>query len=152
MALTVPDWWEAVLLVLAAYRLTRLGGWDAFPPAAKLRARLIGEEWRTLNPEDLGRMIGVPAEADFDPDSLHHSPAPQIPLLPGKQPTSPVEGVRPGYSRPTLAHLVHCPFCLGWWVTLACWVGFQASPHWALVALSPFALAGAVGLVGKDLD
>lgn len=139
--MTVPDWWEAVLLVLAAYRLTRLGGWDAFPPAAKLRARLLGERWLTP-PQQIARAFDIP------PEILGLEPV----GLPGKQPSSVVEGVRPAYDRPTLAHLVHCPFCLGWWVTLACWAAFQVSPHWALVALSPFALAGAVGLVGKDLD
>lgn len=139
--MVVPGWWEAVLLVLASYRLTRLGGWDAWPPAARIRAWVIGERWLTP-PQQIARAYGVPPElAGIEP-----------PALPGKQPESPVEGVRPAYDRPLLAHLVHCPFCLGWWVTLACWGGFELWPHGALVALSPFALAGAVGLVGKDLD
>lgn len=156
----VPSWWQAVLLVLAAYRLTRLGGWDAFPPVAKLRAGLIGEEWKAgprhvatfeeyvALVEDRARLGGSaesigPIMVGFEPTA---------PEIPGKKPTSVVAGVRPGYRRPTLAHLVHCPFCLGWWVTLACWGSFELWHHWALVALSPFALAGAVGLVGKDLD
>jgi hypothetical protein len=144
---TVPDWWQAIVLVLASYRLTRLGGWDAWPPAAKIRARLIGEEWTA----EEQRVID-------EYDALSQFPRPQMQEigqsvdLPGKQPSSPIEGVRPGYRRPTLAHLVHCPFCLGWWVTLTCWGAFEFWPHGALVALSPFALAGAVGLVGKDLD
>lgn len=144
--MTIPDWWQAILLVLAAYRLTRLGGWDAFPLAAKLRARLIGQDWTT---EDDGSDL----PSLFD-DEIAVVPIATEPLvtLPGKQPSSPIQFVRPSYRRPTLAHLVHCPFCLGWWVTLACWGSFQVWPHGALVALTPFALAGAVGLIGKDLD
>lgn len=139
--MTVPNWWQAVLLVLASYRLTRLGGWDAFPPVARARAWLIGETWVPLE------------EREWNPPCWEPKPtsSPE-PEMPGKQPSSSVEGVRPAYRRPTLAHLVHCPFCLGWWVTLACWSSFEAWPRGALIALSPFALAGAVGLVGKDLD
>lgn len=37
----VPDWLDAVVLALGVYRLTRLLGWDEFPPVAKLRDRLL---------------------------------------------------------------------------------------------------------------
>ncbi|MDR7492182.1 MAG: DUF1360 domain-containing protein [Armatimonadota bacterium] len=40
--MTAPDWWELVLLGLGGYRLTRLLAWDAFPPVARLRERLLG--------------------------------------------------------------------------------------------------------------
>lgn len=141
--MTVPDWWQAVILVLASYRLTRLGGWDEWPPIRRVRAWVIGERWIPTGTGDPLGELRDPDRPHLTIDDLE---------LPGKQPSSQVDFVRPGYDRPTLAHLVHCPFCLGWWVTLACWTGFEFSPHWALVALSPFALAGAVGLVGKDLD
>lgn len=188
--MTVPDWWQAAILALASYRLTRLGGWDAFPPVARARAWLIGEHWvptgeREWNPpcwepkpqqegtaEEWQHLVEETVKAGRKIESIgiyiirpsqFPRPAmqeigksadrpPDRPEMPGKQPSSPIEGVRPAYRRPTLAHLVHCPFCLGWWVTLACWASFEAFPHGSLVALSPFALAGAVGLVGKDLD
>lgn len=37
----LPPPYVAVVLVLASYRITRLLGWDAFPPIAKLRDRLL---------------------------------------------------------------------------------------------------------------
>jgi hypothetical protein len=38
-----PGPWAGIILVLAAFRLVRLFGWDDFPIAVKLRARLTGE-------------------------------------------------------------------------------------------------------------
>lgn len=37
----LPDWWEGLVLALAVYRITRLLGWDEFPPIALLRDRLL---------------------------------------------------------------------------------------------------------------
>lgn len=39
----IPQPWEAALLALAAFRLTRLIGWDDFPPVARARAWLTRE-------------------------------------------------------------------------------------------------------------
>jgi hypothetical protein len=122
----VPPPYAFFLLALGAYRLTRLGGWDDWPPIYRLRAFVIGEEW-------------VPDEG-------------AAPELPGKTPDSEVADVRPSYRRPLLAHLVHCPFCLGWWVSLGCYLAYLLAGRWALVALAPFAISGAVGLVAKNLD
>jgi hypothetical protein len=72
--------------------------------------------------------------------------------LPGKTPSSEVHDVRPTYRRPTLAHLVHCPFCLGWWVSLSVYIAWLAWPRGTLYALAPFALSGLVGLISKNLD
>jgi len=38
---TVPSWYGAALLALAAFRITRLVGWDDFPPIRNLRWRLL---------------------------------------------------------------------------------------------------------------
>jgi hypothetical protein len=121
----IPEPWEFALLALAAYRLTRLGGWDEFPLAVKVRAWVTGEEWVAGDPET---------------------------TLPGKTPESALEELRPAYRRQTIAHLIHCPFCLGWWVSLACYVAWLAAGEWALVVLAPFAISGVVGLLAKNLD
>ena len=141
----IPGPWEFVLLALAAYRLTRLGGWDEFPLAARIRAWVIGERWILPTFEDdLAREFAKPVEDTGEPVRSTG--------LPGKQPHSQVEDVQPAYDRPTLAHLIHCPFCLGWWVSLTVWGSWSLVGHWALVAAAPFAISGAVGLLAKNLD
>lgn len=112
----IPAPWQFALLALAAYRLTRLVGWDVITRPA--REALIGryEEGSGKKARDTER---------------------------GKK-------LR-GYRR-KLDEFVHCPFCMGFWVSLALWLAWSASPHWTLVAASPFAINAAVGLVTKNLD
>ena len=38
----IPSPWVGLLMALAVFRLTRLVGWDDFPPVARLRARATG--------------------------------------------------------------------------------------------------------------
>lgn len=56
-----------------------------------------------------------------------------------------------GY-REWLDKLIACPWCAGFWVTLAVWGCWQWHPHVVLVTLSPFALNAVVGLVTRNLD
>lgn len=124
----VPGAWHFAILALAAYRLVRLIGWDDFPPIARARGWLIGEHWI---PDE-----GVDGEVG----------------LPGKQPSSEVSRVRPAYGRPMHAHFVHCPFCLGFWVSVAVWAAWLGDGRATLIACTPFALGAVVGLVAKNLD
>jgi hypothetical protein len=39
----IPHWYVALVLSLGAFRITRLIGWDDFPPIARLRAKATGE-------------------------------------------------------------------------------------------------------------
>lgn len=110
----LPSPWVALVLGLAAFRLTRLGGWDDFPPIERVRAWIIGESWNAK--------AGVP------------------------------ETTLPTYRRPLLAHLVHCAFCLGAWISLAVYLWWILTPEWGLYPLAPFALSGFVGLVAKNWD
>lgn len=159
----MPHTMAAIVLALGAYRLTRLGGWDDWPPIYKLRAWIIGERWVPVSlppcwKTELERsfessLASAMAEPIVDPDVPARSiPSPQPPELPGKQPTSEVSQVRAAYDRPLLAHLVHCPFCLGWWVSLAVYIAWLLEPRWTLYAVAPFALSGAVGIIAKNLD
>jgi hypothetical protein len=57
----------------------------------------------------------------------------------------------PGY-RAKLALFISCPWCAGFWVSVAVWACWSWQPHWTLVVSAPFALNGVVGLVAKNLD
>jgi hypothetical protein len=152
----LPSPWVGLVLGLAAYRLTRLGGWDDWPPIAKLRAWLLGERWLpTLPWSDPGHDVMADMRDAVLREQLVEMATEEFAdrlNLPGKTPDSEVDDVRPAYDRPLLAHLVHCPFCLGWWVSLAVYVWWVATPAWGLYAVAPFALSGFVGLVAKNLD
>lgn len=55
------------------------------------------------------------------------------------------------FRRPTIAHGIQCPWCLGAWLAItatACW---WLSPHWTIVACLPFAVSAAVGVAGHFL-
>ena len=61
--------------------------------------------------------------------------------------------IRPedGYRR-DLDIFLHCPWCLGFWVTLAWWGTWLAQPTLTEFVAVPFALSAVVGLIGKNLD
>lgn len=133
----IPSAWVSVVLVLATYRVLRLVGWDDFPPVEKARAWITGEHW-------------VPDEPPPDIEAPREDrPPPEEPA--GKVP-DPVRGVRAEYRRPLLAHFLHCPFCVGFWISCAVYVAWLEIPTATLYALAPFALSGAVGLIAKNLD
>lgn len=162
----IPSPWVGVILVFATYRLVRLIGWDDFPLAAKIRGRVLGERWvlsgsvaeRVAWADE--RIASAVRDAGFTivPPNLDRSVLETIERertevnLPGKQPSSEAEDVRPAYDRPTLAHLIHCPFCLGFHISLGVYLFWVWQPHWTIVGLMPFALSGAVGLLAKNLD
>ena len=54
--------------------------------------------------------------------------------------------------RRTLDEFVHCPWCLGWWITLGWWIAWLVWPRGSIVAAVPFALSAIVGLVSHNLD
>lgn len=105
----IPGGLALVVLILGAYRLTRLIGWDDFPLAVRMRRLATGDEW-----DDMLEL--------------------------------------PRYRRPTLAHLIGCPFCLGFWVSAATYVAWLELPTATFYVLMPFAISGAVGLIAKNLD
>jgi hypothetical protein len=138
----IPSAWVGVVLGLAAYRLTRLAGWDEFPLALRIRAWIIGEAWHLVE--------ALPDGAEKVEDSGRVDAAELG--LPGKQPSTPVSELRPAYSRPTLAHLFRCPFCIGWWISLSLYVAWIFLPQETLYFAAPFAISGFVGIVAKNLD
>lgn len=56
------------------------------------------------------------------------------------------------HERVLLGELVECPFCIGFWICLACYGAWLLAPTAALVVLTVLALSGVVGLLAKNLD
>lgn len=48
--------------------------------------------------------------------------------------------------------LVRCPWCLGFWISLAVYGAWLLWPHATFYALTPFAISAALGIVRKTLD
>jgi hypothetical protein len=47
---------------------------------------------------------------------------------------------------------LHCPWCLGFWITLAWFAAWWAWPHETLIAAAPLAASASVGLVQRNFD
>lgn len=56
------------------------------------------------------------------------------------------------FRRPTLAHLISCPFCLGAHISAGIYLLWIWHPHWVLVLATPFALSATAALLAKNLD
>ncbi len=50
------------------------------------------------------------------------------------------------------ASFVECPFCLGFWVTLAWVAAFWIEPHWTVIVAVPFAVSAAVAMLQLIAD
>lgn len=112
-----------LVLVLAAYRLTRLIGWDDFPPILRLRSRFTGQTQHVAGSSN--------AQGG----------------LTDEKPT-----VTWTWKRPLLAHFLACAFCQGFWTSAAVYAVWVGVGHWSLYAFVPLAISGAVGLLAKNLD
>lgn len=131
-----PDALDFLLLGLAAFRLTRLAGWDDL----------------TITPRRWLTGLG---------DDDHHAWASAIDELrqDGKDPWMPPMDTSASWSAPPVSRarfyvgkMIRCPWCAGWWVSLAVWLGWLAWPHAITSASIPLALSAVVGLVAKNLD
>lgn len=119
----IPSALVLLVVVLAAFRLTRLIGWDDLPPIVRARSWVVGAELRA---QGSSNAIGG---------------------LTGEQPQ-----MAWTYRRPVLAHFIGCAFCQGFWVSLVVYAAWALEPRWSLYVLVPLAISGAVGLIAKNLD
>lgn len=122
------SWLYAVTIVLAAFRVTRLVGWDEItqPP----RAWLSGVHDR--NYSKLAHDIeGLLAEG-VDPWTARRPPISK--------------------RRYYVAKLLHCPWCVGFWISCMYAIGAYEWPHATILIAAPFAISAAVGLIAKQLD
>ena len=126
--MTVPGAWAGVLLALATYRILRLVAVDEI--TATIRGWVCGIP-------DAGYEIWAKHIEDARAEGHDPWQISQVPLTP---------------RRYYLAKLVHCPWCLGWWISLAVFAAYELWPHGTVVAAVPFALSAGCAIIGRNLD
>ena len=82
-------------------------------------------------------------------DTILDGPRAWLLGVPGWLPTG-SETPPPGY-REELAVFVTCPWCVGFWMSLAAWSLWLVTPGWTVALAVPWALSAAVGLVASRL-
>lgn len=51
-----------------------------------------------------------------------------------------------------LAEFINCPWCFGFWISIAVWILWQIDEHWTTVFAVPFAISAALGFSRARLD
>jgi hypothetical protein len=135
----MPSPWLFALVALAVYRVVRLIGWDDLTTGWRAwYGGMSDDEYRRWN-----HFLNQITEKGRDPWQENFESA-----------SGTIHG--PPFSPATwyLAKLVRCPWCIGFWVSLA------AAAVWWLIAggtiawipLVALALSAAVGFLAKNLD
>jgi hypothetical protein len=119
----IPSPWVGLVLALGVYRIVRLVGWDDFPPVERARDWAVGAH--LVQRGTAAALGGLTSE---EPEYVWV------------------------YDRPLLNHFLHCPFCQGFWISVAAYVAWLEEPKWTLYVLFAFAVSGVVGLIAKNLD
>lgn len=96
--MSIPDWWEAVLLALASWRCFQLLALDDILDRPRRYVTRLDPRWK----KD-GDAVG--SKYRFE-----------------------------------LANFITCPYCAGFWITLAWWGAWLLWPHGTLVAAVPLVL------------
>lgn len=167
--MTLPTWWQFLLLALGAFRVTRLIGWDDLTIPYRRKLTGLGDEEH----KQWAYVIDHQREVDYDPWDVRepqyylgqrapHDRFQQLrerlresagsdsipPIVAADQPHPPVS-----QRRYYLSKMVRCPWCLGFWVSLAFGLGWGGSADAWLSGLAiAFPLSAAVGLIAKQLD
>lgn len=135
----MPSPWLFTLMALAAFRVTRLIGWDDLTAGWRSTYGGMSDvEYRQWN-DKLQRVV----ESGYDPWTQTWS-----------GPTGTITGLPFKPWQWYLAKLVRCPWCLGFWVSLATAIiyGSVGGGTIAAIPLVALALSAAVGFTAKLLD
>ena len=119
----IPSPWIGLVLALAAFRITRLIGWDDLPPVARARAWVTGASMRSQSTSNTAMRL----TNDESKDTWV-------------------------YKRPLLAHMITCPYCMGFWVAAVTYIAWVFVPTQMLYVAAVFALSGAIGIIARMLD
>jgi hypothetical protein len=149
-----PSALAAVLLALAAFRITRLVGWDDL--TIPIRRWICGMG----DPEHhaLADMVNTLEQEGIDPwtrdgqDEASAYLARQLTAQHGEQ----FDGLRwrpdVGHARFYVSKLIHCPWCAGFWISLGVWAVWLWAPTVAVGLSVPLFFSAVIGLVAKNLD
>jgi hypothetical protein len=160
-----PSWWVFVLLALGAFRVTRLVAYDDL--TIPLRSWLTGmgdeehKQWAYVidhqhevahDPWDLRQVQMLPMETLRDRLREATGSDAVPPLVASDQAWPPVSKERYYVSK-----LVRCPWCAGFWVSLAAmavWGGWHDAglSGWFSGVVLALPLSAVVGLLAKNLD
>lgn len=163
--MSIPSGYALVLLSLAVFRLWRLIAADEI--TTTLRAKLVG-----ISDEEHAQWAwALNALQHLDRDPWDYFSADDflsdVSMTQGDENLPPLvsarlmgsgenwDSLRPDHfqvvpfskRRWYWSKLLHCPWCLGWWLSVAVWLAWQAEPHATLVFAVPFAVSAVVGLV-----
>lgn len=119
----IPDWLPMLVMVLGVCRLVRVAGWDEHPWVERLREWVVGTEIQ--NTGSANAHMGL----------------------------APMEGGSVVvYRRPTVAKFLGCPWCVGFWLSLAVYLAWRGWPTATVTVMAPLSFSELVGLVSKNLD
>jgi uncharacterized protein DUF1360 len=121
-SLPTPNWWQATLLGLASFRVYRLIARDTL--TEPVRAAIT--------------------YGDDEAVALADDPEEKLEVVGGDE--------QPKTWRVYLSTLIRCPWCLGFYVSVAWWLLWAQWPRPTLFAATPWAIAAAVALLAKNLD
>ena len=108
--MSIPGWYELLLLSLAAYRIWRFVGEDDLFDRPRRWLVRLGPDWSEE---------GDPVPTDY---------------------------------RVGLASFLTCPWCLGFWVSLALWCSYQVWEFGTVIVSVPLAISSLVGFLRSRLD
>jgi uncharacterized protein DUF1360 len=121
MTLPVPNWWETTLLSLAAFRVYRLIARDTITEPVRVVL--------TYRDDESVALADDPADLNLE-----------IPYGEAEQPKT---------WRVYLSTLIRCPWCMGFYVSVAWWAAWWAWPYASLFVAAPWAISAIVALLAK---
>lgn len=134
-----PSVFDIVVVVLGAWRITRLVVRDAFPPIARIRDWII-ERHPTDDTAFLGSHVTDPdMTATF---TIHGTPVLMGDDEHGMPIWFPIRDT-------VIGGLISCVWCIGFWIATATVAAYAWTPSWTVITLTPFALSAAIGFVDR---
>lgn len=143
----VPGPSELALLALAAYRVYRLIARDTITEPARAAISYPDDQAVTLDSEIhvLPPAPPKPTPPGYEAHGLGFFPkGDRITVAPEHLLSKPL--------RVYVATLIRCPWCMGFYVSVAVWGAWMLWPRAALIGATPWAIAALVGLIAKNLD
>jgi len=136
LAVLTGPW--AVLLVLAAFRLTRLWVDDTLPPLPRMRSAIT--EWANSRWDDAEDVAQLRDQVEAPPGST-----PRLDALRARHMES--------GNQPAVTYLVTCYWCAGFWIALALVLVAVLVPVavWA-IPVAALALSAITGLLAQFTD